>query len=270
MYAKGEIVWKEGWKDPKAKRYLQQVQEGVPPSTLWDGSEVGFNANGTGELADILSRDAFLSPKPTRLIRRCIEIGTKSKDAIVLDFFAGSGTTGHAILNLNKEDDGRRKFILCTDNENNICSDVCYPRLEKVIKGYENQNKERIQGTKGNLRYFKTDFVDADPTDLNKKRLVDKSTEMLCLKEDCFDELKYEDDFRIFANSEGKHLGIIYDDSGIEPFKQEVRKINQKFVVYVFSLDESAREEEFEDMQDSIKLKPIPAVILNVYKRIFK
>jgi len=270
MLKKNEIVWKEGWKEPKAKRFLQQVQEGVPPSTLWDGSEVGFNANATGELAEILSRDAFLSPKPTGLIRRCVEIGIKSKDAIVLDFFAGSGTTGHAILNLNNEDDGRRKFILCTDNENNICTDVCYPRLEKVIKGYENQNKVKIQGTKGNLRYFRTDFVDAEPTDLNKKGLVDKSTEMLCLKEDCFDAVKHEETFRIFVNSEGKYLGIIYDDSGIEPFKREVRKINHEFVVYVFSLDESAREEEFEDIKDFVELKPIPAVILNVYRRIFK
>jgi adenine-specific DNA-methyltransferase len=118
--------------------------------------------------------------------------------------------------------------------------------------------------------YFKTDFVDAEPTDLNKKRLVDKSTDMLCLKEDCFNEVKNEEHFKIFANEEGKSLGIIYDDKGIEPFKQEVRNSKRKFTVYVFSLDESAREEEFEDIQDFVSLKPIPAVILNVYKRIFK
>jgi adenine-specific DNA-methyltransferase len=100
--------------------------------------------------------------------------------------------------------------------------------------------------------------------------MVDKSTEMLCLKEGCFDEVKKGQDFNTFTNSQGKHLGIVYDDDGIEPFKQEVRESKKKFVVYVFSLDESAREEEFEDMEDLVELKPIPAVILNVYKRIFR
>ena len=93
---------------------------------------------------------------------------------------------------------------------------------------------------------------------------------MLCLKEDCFDEVDKGQHYRIFKNSKDKYLGIIYDDEGIEPFKKEVRKLNKNFVVYVFSLDESAREEEFEDVIGLVDLKPIPAVILNVYKRIFK
>ena len=59
------------------------------------------------------------------------------KDAIILDIFAGSGTTGHAVLELNKKDGGNRQFILCTNNENNICTDVTYPRLKKVIEGYK-------------------------------------------------------------------------------------------------------------------------------------
>ena len=67
-----------------------------------------------------------------------------------------------------------------------------------------------------------------------------------------------------------KYLGIIYDDDGIESFKREAKKLNKNFVAYIFSLDNSAREEEFEDMEDLVELKPIPAVILNVYKRIFK
>jgi len=122
----------------------------------------------------------------------------------------------------------------------------------------------------GNLKYFKTDFVDAKPTDKNKRKLVDKSTEMLCLKEDCFDFVMEGEKFAIFKNNEDKYLGIIYDDEGIEPLKKEAKKLKKKFVVYVFSLDESAREEEFEDIADMVELKPIPAVILNVYRRIFK
>jgi len=205
-------------------------------------------------------------PKPTGLIEYLIESVTYDRPhAIVLDYFAGSGTTGHSLLKLNKKDKGERLFILCTNDENEICTKICYPRIKKVIKGYK-----KADGLGGNLKYFKTAFVDAKPTDRNKKKLVDKSTEMLCLKEDCYDEVKKGKDFRIFKNSQNKHLGIIYDDDGIESFKEEAKKMKKKFVVYVFSLDESAREEEFEDMVDVVQLKPIPAVILNVYKRIFK
>ena len=130
--------------------------------------------------------------------------------------------------------------------------------------------KEKVKGLNENIKYFKTDFVDAEPTDKNKKKLVDESTEMLCLKEDCFDEVKKGTDFKIFKNSQDKYLGIIFDDNGIESFKKEAKKLNKQFIVYVFSLDESAREDEFKDVADLVELKPIPAVILNVYKRIFK
>jgi len=93
---------------------------------------------------------------------------------------------------------------------------------------------------------------------------------MLCLKEDCFEKVKAGKSFNVFKNPKEKYLGIIYDDDGIENFKKEVKKLNKSFVVYVFSLDDSAREEEFEDIKDLVELRPIPAVILNVYKRIFK
>lgn len=202
--------------------------------------------------------------KPVKMLKQLINYH-KNNNAVVLDFFAGSGSAGHAVLDLNKYDGGSRKFIICTNNEEAICSDVCYPRIKNVIKGWKDN-----EGLGGNLKYFKTDFVDAKPTDRNKKKLVDKSTEMLCLKEDCFDEVKKGKDFSIFNNAQGKWLGIVYDDDGIEPFKKEVVKLKKKFIVYVFSLDESAREEEFEDVAKWVELKPIPAVILNVYKRIFK
>ena len=170
-----------------------------------------------------------------------------------------------------------RKFILCTNNENNngsgdkIAEDICYPRVKKVIQNLEKESKGKlVSNMPGGLKYYKTGFVDAEQTDTNKHKMVDKSTEMLCLKEDCFDEVMDGKNFKIFKNGQDKHLGIIYDDEGIEPFKKEAKKLKKQFVVYVFSLDESAREDEFEDVADLVELRPIPAVILNVYKRIFK
>lgn len=247
------------------KIYLHERQEtGMKPLTFIDVP----NSLGSKEL--IRMGIDFPFSKPKELIKFLISITDKDTNIIVLDFFAGSGTTGQAVLELNKIDDGNRKFILCTNNENNISTDICYPRIKKVINGYKSEKGENVAGLGGNLKYYKTDFVDAEPTDVNKKKMVDKSTEMLCLKEGCFDEINKGQDFRVFTNGKNKHLGIIYDDDGIEPFKKEVKKLNQKFIVYVFSLDESAREEEFEDIEKLVELKPIPAVILNVYKRIFK
>lgn len=240
-------------------------------SHFFEKDTYGTAEKGKSELTEILGNNThdFETVKPVDLIKKLLFHINRNKSEVVLDFFAGSGTTGHAVLKLNKEDGGNRKFILCTNNEGNICTDICYPRVEKVMKGYSYKDK-KTAGLGGNLKYFQTDFVDAEPTDKNKRKLVDKSTEMLCLKEDCFDESTKGQSFKMFTNAQNKHLGIIYDDDGIDPFKKEVKKLNRKFVVYVFSLDDSAREEEFEDVEKLVELRPIPAVILNVYRRIFK
>jgi len=247
----------------------------VKPKTIFYKPEYS-SGNGTAQIKEIFGEKVFPNPKPIGLIRDFMILSTE-KDSMIVDFMAGSGTTGHAIIELNRDDGGSRRFILCTDNQDNnesglkIASEICYPRLKKVIQDLTMDAKQSVgKPAPGNLKYFKTDFVNAEPTDANKKKMVDKSTEMLCLKEDCFDEVKKNHNFRIFTNDRGKNLGIIYDDDGIEPFKKEITKLKKKFVVYVFSLDDSAREEEFEDIADWVELKPIPAVILNVYRRIFK
>jgi len=153
-----------------------------------------------------------------RLVQQIIKLN-KNHNAIVLDFFAGSGTTGQAVLEANKDDGGNRQFILCTNNEeldgngdkikHKICSDVCYPRLKKVIKGYKNIKGEDIAGLGGNLKYYTCDFVEAEPTDRNKRKLVSESTEMLCIKENAFELIQDENDFKIFKNSD-KYLGIVF------------------------------------------------------------
>lgn len=262
------IYWgKNGDAVPSIKIYINEQRAITPYSILMKGTTTG----GTSELENILGGDfSSLRPKPSKLIKTLIQLGSQ-KDSIILDFFAGSGTTGQATLELNKDDKGNRKFILCTNDEGGICTKTCYPRLKKVISGFigkEDKNKYPALG--GNLKYFKTDFVEAKQTDQNKKKLVDKSTEMLCLKEDCFELVKKGQSFKIFTANKDKYLGIIYDDAGIDLFKKEAKRLDKKIITYVFSLDDSAREEEFEDIKKLVQLKPIPAVILNVYKRIFK
>ena len=110
MDLRGEIVFGNG--EPKAKRYLAEVQQGVPPNTILDPQDVGFNAEGTRELREVLGADkVFPQPKPTRLIKYLLQLAN-DPDALVLDFFAGSGTTGHAVMEQNLEDAGRRRFVL--------------------------------------------------------------------------------------------------------------------------------------------------------------
>jgi len=237
--------------------------------TVWQNPKYDAAEYGTKLLHALVPDSDFDFPKSVYTVYDCIApIIASREDSIILDFFAGSGTTGHAVMMLNKEDQGSRKFILCTNNENKIAEDICYPRIKAVI--YGNEEYKDITGYKTNLKYFKTDFVDANPTDANKKKLVDKSTEMLCLKEDCFDEIKETHNFKMFKNNHGKQLGIIYEDDGIEPLKKEIRILNKKFIVYIFSLDDSAREEDFEDIKNLVEVKPIPSAILNIYRRIFK
>lgn len=125
----------------------ERKNEGKRVDTLWN--DLPQNTAGSSELEIIMNRpNSFDNPKPTDLIKRCLEIS--NKNAICLDFFAGSGTTGHAVMKLNAEDGGKRKFILCTNNENNICRDVTYERIKRVIE------KENY---KASLKYYKVDFV---------------------------------------------------------------------------------------------------------------
>ncbi|MEO0128514.1 MAG: site-specific DNA-methyltransferase [candidate division WOR-3 bacterium] len=225
------------------------------------------NEQGNEELENIFHKRIFDYPKPVGLIKYLINL-SPNKNAIVLDFFAGTGTTAHAVFQLNKEDGGNRQFILVTNNENNICTDVCYPRIKKVIEGYKNLKGEWVEGLGGNLKYFKTDFVDAEPTDRNKKKLTQEATEMLCVKENTFEKVKDNAAFKIFKNN-NHYTGIIFDQLAIPQFKRAIKDIDGKFSVYIFSLTDETFDDEFEDIYHKVKLSPIPEAILRVYRRIF-
>ncbi len=103
--------------------------------------------------------------KPVRLIKQIIKMST-DKNSIILDFFAGSGTTGHAVMEINKEDGGERKYILCTNNENSICEEVTYQRLKTVITGKRISGETYGEEILSNLKYYRTDFVDKDSSEI--------------------------------------------------------------------------------------------------------
>lgn len=134
-----------------AKKTYLDTAKGKLPSNLWLSTEAGHTDEAKKEVGKLLGdMTAFSTPKPVRLIDRILTIASQP-DSIILDFFAGSGTTGHAVLAHNvAHSDSRRKFILCTNNENNICRNVTYERIKRVI--------ER-EGYAASLKYYRIDYV---------------------------------------------------------------------------------------------------------------
>jgi len=141
------------------------IERSLPYQNLIKDLNGANSARGTQEIMSIFDKKAFDYPKPLNLIKYLLQIHA-NQNATILDFFAGSGTTAHAVLELNKEDGGNRKFILCTNNENNICEEVTYERIKRVIHGYAD-----VEGIPANLKYFKTDFIPKDADDVSEELL---------------------------------------------------------------------------------------------------
>lgn len=141
------------------------IERSLPYQNLIKDLNGANSARGTQEIMSIFDKKAFDYPKPLNLIKYLLRIHA-NQNATVLDFFAGSGTTAQAVLELNKEDGGNRKFILCTNNENNICEEVTYERIKRVIHGYAD-----VEGIPANLKYFKTDFIAKDSDDVSAELL---------------------------------------------------------------------------------------------------
>jgi adenine-specific DNA-methyltransferase len=153
---------KDGNAIPARIQYLKDI-EGIVPWTWWPHEEVGHTDEARKEIQDILeTQTAFTTPKPVRLIERILRIATKPGD-LVLDFFAGSGTTAQAVLNLNAEDGGKRRFILVSNSEvtedepdKNLCRDVCAERVRRVMRGFFNRKGDDIPGLGSGFAYLTT------------------------------------------------------------------------------------------------------------------
>ena len=148
------IWWgKNGNAIPQTKRFLHGSQRRRVPQTMWFYDEVGHTQEAKKELLELVdfdtSDDVFITPKPTRLIQRILQIAT-DKDSIVLDSFAGSGTTGHAVLKQNAEDGGNRRFIL-VEMDDEIADNVTAERVKRVADGYTNAKGQCRRGPRRRL-----------------------------------------------------------------------------------------------------------------------
>ena len=162
LRAEGRIWFgRNGNSQPNVIRYLTEVA-GMVPWTWWPHEDVGHTDESKKEIYEILDKETeFETPKPTRLLQRILRIATNPTD-IVLDSFAGSGTTGHAVLQLNREDNGKRRFILAqmpyeSEEEQlqnrNICADTTAERVRRVSQGYTRTDGTKIEGLGGGFRY---------------------------------------------------------------------------------------------------------------------
>ena len=235
------------------------------------------NKDAADEMFDIFgNKKIFSNPKPKDLIYKLILLSSKTNSTI-LDFFAGSGTTLHATMQLNAEDGGKRKCILVTNNENNICEEVTYERNKRVIQGYTTPKGEEVPGLTGNtLRYYKTDFISRDRTPRNMRALVAASTDLLCIKNDIYKEAKLAGRninpkiARYFAEG-GRSMLVIYDEravSAIAEILETVEPGKEKIKVYVFSAGSYAYDDEFEEVAGKVQLCALPDAIYQAYQKV--
>lgn len=275
------IVFKEtknGWRC--YFKIYQFVDNKLQPTAKFDNQtsliDECYNNQGTTEIKSVLPGNSiFTYPKPISLLRTLVDLC--DNNSTILDFFAGSGTTLHATMQLNAEDGGKRTCILCTNNENGICENVTYERNKRVIEGYTKPNGEYVEGLKdNNLRYYRTDFVGRSRSTKNMRRLVLLSTDMLCIKENLYAEKKtfaglptYKNIYRYFEHGEQKML-IIYDERYIDEIVRMISTVetDTKIKVYVFSPSEDPWEASFEPVIDKVELCALPQAIYNTYKRI--
>lgn len=250
-------------------------------SSFIDGREISATNEDAYELLKNIFKvdNPFQYSKPVNLIVKLILSNSfNNKNISILDFFAGSGTTLHATMQLNAEDGGHRKCILVTNNENNICEEVTYERNKRVIQGYTTPKGEEVEGLHdNNLRYYRTTLLSRDKSVKDMRQLVRLATDMLCIKNDVYTEAEFcgkkinPNIARYFDNGQGNRMLVIYEERAIQLLVQLMAQTEDdgiKTMVYVFSPGADPYTDDFEDVAERVKLCALPSAIYEAYKRV--
>ena len=266
--SKGQKVLEFYFRD-NGKLYCRKERDTInPPSVL---RNIATTKQGSALLKDMFDGQVvFDFSKPIKLLQFLLSL--RSPNAIVLDFFAGSGTTLHATMQLNSEDGGHRQCILVTNNENGICEKVTYERNKRVIQGYTTPKGEQVPGlTNNNLRYYKTEFVPRENSVKNRRALMASCIDLLCIKnniyheEESFGGRKFKKSvLRYFKNNAGQML-VVLDErevSLIVPMIAEVATKDNPLKVYVYSDGAYAYDDEFKEVLPFIELSALSAAFI--------
>jgi len=273
----GEIEWGvDESTQPHVKKRIETSTEYLRTLIYED------NRGTTLALADMFKGEkVFDNPKPLRVIAKILDF-TSNINSTILDFFAGSGTTLHATMQLNAGDGGHRKCILVTNNENNICKDVTYERNKRVINGYTTPKGVEVAGLKANtLRYYKTDYISRDRTQKNMRALVAAATDMLCIKEDLYEEQKMFGRVKVnprvmcYFSDGRKHMLVVYREEVVDMLVEEIKSLPltgksgfPKLKIYIFSPGRYAFDDNFYEVRDKVQLVALPAAIYDAYMKV--
>jgi len=258
---------KGGSSIPSEKVFINEQKETTPTSIL---TELGTAKTAGIDLEELMGSKIFSYPKPVSLIKHLIKISSE-KNSVVLDFFAGSGTTGQAVVESNQDDDGQRQFILVTNNDevvngkkHKIMSDICYPRVKKVAKLY-----------KSGAKFYKTAFIGKNnilnATDQDKIELAHNAGELLAIAENTLELTKQNKFYQLFEDGNKEKYTAVYFREELDKFDEFieiVKKLKKQTAVYIFSWGNEEDIEEFDDIEQ-IKIKTIPLPILEIYKQIY-
>lgn len=262
------------WPYVYTKNY--EKTDGQKPRSILFDERFGRTRTGSTDLNKVLGNQSIFNyPKPQSLISFLIQIGGYD-GAVILDFFAGSGTTLHAVMQLNAEDGGKRQCILCTNNENNICENVTYERNKRVILGYTKPNGEAVEGlSDNNLRYYRTEFLPRERTVQNMRRLVRAATGLLCIKNDIYTEAPFGDGklnprYARFFEHGSRRMLVIYEERAVRRIAELIKAMpgEDKIKIYVFSHGSYAYDDEFAPVADRVELCALPQAIYDAYQRV--
>ena len=263
---------------PRRKYYLSEnMSEPIKSIIRIEG------ANGVDDLKKLGMKDYFDYPKPVGLIEHLLK--ACRKDALILDFFAGSGTTGHAVLRLNKSDGGNRRFVLCTNNEvdedtekkltkkfkkdelslkialeeNGVCRKVCIPRIKKVMYEYAKENTKKCE-IKSNLKVYRCTFVKKEiDNESLKYSLKNKLTELICIRHNAFNKVS---DVDLMFRNDKEIIAITYSqniDTIISTIDNLVLYNIENKLLYLFTTEEETlRVYESKCKENNIQIVPIP------------
>ncbi len=259
-------------KVPCRKRYLKEFETELPTSVFYrDG-------RGASTFLDALfKKKIFDNPKDLGEITRILGF---NKSSIILDFFAGSGTTLHATMKLNAEDGGKRQCILVQQKEGdkNICESVTYERNKRVMQGYTNAKGEKVEGLGNSLKYYRTAFVGnhyaATATDEDKVALAHKAGCLIAIAENTLEEIEANNAYQIFQD--GTRYTAVYFSGNLGDMPEFTEKLESlrdssrliKIEAYIYCLGNVQQfENEFVSLR-RITLHAIPQPIIEIYKQL--